>query len=107
MKDEHIIDLLERAPFAELSTAELATIKAHAEACAACLRAYEAARVSTLLLKERSAETFAPPPFFETRVLAALRERQATTDAWSFARLWQTTAALVSTMAALVALLAS
>jgi anti-sigma-K factor RskA len=105
MQDEHITGLLEGAPFASLSERELATIKAHTAACSACQRAYEAARLSALLLKERATESVEPSPFFQTRVLAALRERQAN-EAWSFARLWKSAGALVSSMAALVALLA-
>lgn len=106
MRDEHIIELLEAAPFARLGERELATIKAHTSSCAACRRAYEAARISALLLKEHAAEGVAPSPFFQTRVLAAWRERQATQEAWSFARLWRSAGALVSSMAAVVALLA-
>jgi anti-sigma-K factor RskA len=106
MKDEHITSLLEGAPFARLSERELATIKAHTSVCAACRRAYEAARRAALLLKERAAESVEPSPFFQTRVLAALRERQAGNEGWSFARLWRSAGALVSSMAAVVALLA-
>src|ERR671922_301207 len=105
MRDEHIINILESAPFADLSERELASVTAHCATCASCQRAYEAARVSALLLKERVAESVEPSPFFQTRVLAALRGRQ-TNEAWSFARLWRSAGALVSSMAAIVALLA-
>jgi hypothetical protein len=71
-----------------------------------CRRAYDAARVASLLVKERAAATFEPSPFFQTRVLAALRERQAANAPFSFARLWKTAGALVGSMAASVALLA-
>jgi hypothetical protein len=106
MRDGHITAILERAPFASLDERELATVRAHAATCADCLRAYKAARVASLLVKERAAETFEPSPFFQTRVLATLRERQAAGDIFSFARLWRSANALVASMAAVVALLA-
>jgi hypothetical protein len=106
MKDKHIIDLLEHAPLASLSEDELAAVRAHAVVCQECQRAYEAARVSALLLKERAAESFAPSPFFQTRVLAALRERQAAGERWPLRRMWRTAGALVSSMVATVAALA-
>ncbi len=106
MRDEHIISLIENAPLSGLSESELASIRAHAVECAECRRAFEAAQVSTLLLKERVAETIEPPPFFQTRVLAALRERQAANETSALRRLWNATGALVSSMAATVAALA-
>jgi anti-sigma factor RsiW len=106
MKERHVIAILESAPFAALSDSELSVVRAHIAECAGCQRAYEAARVSSLLLKERAAEVFEPSPFFQTRVLAALRERQAANAPFSFARLWKATGALVASMAAAVALLA-
>ncbi len=39
-------------------------------------------------------------------MLAALRERRAAEDVWSFGRLWKSAGALVASMAAAVALLA-
>ncbi|HVG30595.1 MAG TPA: hypothetical protein VM864_12885 [Pyrinomonadaceae bacterium] len=106
MTDRHVIAILEGAPFGSLSEAELATVRAHAGVCAECRRAFDAARVSSLLLRERAAAAAEPSPFFQTRVLAALRERQAAGGAWSFARLWKSAGALVVSMAASVALLA-
>lgn len=107
MRDEHIKELLDRAPLSRLGEGELAEVRAHAERCAECLRAYEAARVSSLLVKERvaAAESFEMPPFFQTRVLAALRERRATEEAPAFRRLWRAAGALVSSMAVTVAAL--
>lgn len=99
MKDEHIIELLERGPLAELTETDLATVKAHVKACSSCDRAFEAARVSSLLLKEQSAAVFEPSPFFQTRVLAALRERQSESE-WSWSRMWRATGALASSMLA-------
>jgi anti-sigma-K factor RskA len=105
MRDEHIISLIENAPLSGLSESELAHVRAHTGQCAECRRAFEAAHISTLLLRERAAETVEPSPFFQTRVLAALRERQAATEVSAFRRLWNSTGALVSSMAATVAAL--
>ena len=54
------------------------------------------------MLNERAAEIVEPSPFFHTRVLAALRERQ--NEGPAFKRLWRTAGALVSSMAAAVVL---
>jgi anti-sigma-K factor RskA len=106
MRDEHIISIIENAPLSGLSEDELANIGAHAEHCAECRRAFEATQISTLLLRTRAAEAIEPSPFFQTRVLAALRERQAATETSALRRLWNATGALVSSMAATVAALA-
>jgi anti-sigma factor RsiW len=107
MRDEHVISMIENAPLSSLSESELENIRAHTERCEECRRAFEAAQVSTLLLRERvaAAETIEPPPFFQTRVLAALRERQAAGEPNALRRLWNATGALVSSMAATVAAL--
>ena len=101
--------MLEGAPFGSLSEGDLAAVRAHADRCDDCRRAFDAARVSSLLLHEHAAAATAvePSPFFQTRVLAALRERQAAGESWSLARLWKSAGALVASMAASVALLAA
>ena len=106
MKDKHVIDILEKAPLAGLSEQDRAAVEAHAKECAECRKASDAAFLSSMLLKEHAARTVSPPPFFETRVLAMRRERQATSDSWAFGRMWRAAGALVSSMAATVALLA-
>ena len=103
MKEIHIIELLEQAPLARLSESELNTIRAHTSVCQSCAKAYEAAQLSTLLVKERAAETFEPSPFFQTRVMATWRERQ---NVASPLKMWKAAKALVSAMAATVAALA-
>ncbi len=50
------------------------------------------------------AETFEPSPFFDTRVMAAIREKQNQGPA--FAPMWRAAGALVSSMAAAVVLFA-
>jgi anti-sigma-K factor RskA len=106
MRDEHIRRTLEEAPLSSLGKAELEALRAHADVCADCERAFDAARVSSLMLKARAAEVFEPSPFFQTRVLAQLRERRAAEEGWTLARLWKTAGLLVSSMAATVAALA-
>ncbi|HEX7177112.1 MAG TPA: hypothetical protein VF240_17775 [Pyrinomonadaceae bacterium] len=107
MKDQHVIDILESAPLAQLGERELSTVRAHVEACAGCRRAYEATQISSLLIRERAAATaFEPSPFFQTRVLAALRERQAALpEVFSLGRLWRAAGGLVSSLATAVVLL--
>ena len=104
LKDKHIINLLESAPLAELGENDLSLIKAHVVECNGCRHAYEAAQIASLLLKERVAETFEPSPFFQTRVLALVREQSAD-EGWSFMRLWRSAGALASAMALTVAAL--
>jgi hypothetical protein len=106
MRNEHVISLLESKPLAGLDENELGQIRAHAPACDACRRAYEAAQVSVMLLQERSGEYFEASPFFQTRVLAALRERQSANETWAWSRLWRTAGGLASSMVATVAALA-
>ena len=106
MKDRHIINLIENAPFTSLSETELQTIKAHTVECDSCATAFAAAQLSSVMLKERTAEVFEPSPFFPTRVMAHLRERQATNNTWAWARIWRAAGALASSMVATVAALA-
>ena len=105
MKNEHIIRMLESKPLAALDENDFSQLQAHAAVCESCRKAYEVAEVSALLLKARANETFEPSPFFQTRVLAALRERQAENQTWAWSRLWRTAGGLASSMAATVATL--
>ncbi|MDQ3473720.1 MAG: hypothetical protein M3447_08285 [Acidobacteriota bacterium] len=105
MKDQHIISLIENTSFGSISESDLETIRAHAAVCDACESAFAAARLASVMLQERTAETFAPSPFFQTRVMAHLRERQAE-NTWSWDRIWRATGALASSMVASVAALA-
>lgn len=104
MRQNHIINLLESVPFASLSESDHREMRAHTTSCDACARAYKAAVVSTSLLKEGAGEVFEPSPFFQTRVLAAIREQQS--EVRGLARLWRAAGALASSLAATVALLA-
>lgn len=106
MRDEHIKKLLDEAPLKSLGKAELAAVRAHAEVCEDCRRAVAAAQLSALMLKTRARESFEPSPFFQTRVLAALRERRGAEEGWTLARLWKSAGLLVSSLAATTAALA-
>jgi len=88
-----------------LSESELLVVRSHAETCSDCRHAFEAAQLSTLLIRERSLEIIEPSPFFQTRVLAALREQQAE-NVPVLSRLWKSAGALVSTLALTTAALA-
>lgn len=105
MKDKHIINIIEGTPFAALSESELAEIRMHIVDCAGCSHAFEAAEITAILLHERAAETVEPPPFFQTRVLAQLRERKSENEGWNLMRLWRSAGALASTMVLTVATL--
>jgi predicted anti-sigma-YlaC factor YlaD len=102
MRDDHITELLNGAPPDALSRGELAQIQAHIGRCPACHRAFDAARAAASLLEARSAATVEPPPFFKTRVMAAIRERQLTPEPSVFIRLWRSAGWLASAMAVLV-----
>jgi anti-sigma factor RsiW len=105
----HITDILDNTPFADLTETELSQVRAHTSSCDECAHAFAAAQLSSLLLKERVSEaaenTANANPFFQTRVLAAWREQQAG-GAWSLRRLWHATGAIVASMAATTAALA-
>ena len=107
MKDKHIIEILDNASIATLSESELNEIRAHALECMSCHEAFEAARLSAMVIKSRAEATFEPSPFFQTRVMAALREQQAVESVPAMLRLWRSAKAIVSTMAVTTAALAA
>ncbi len=106
MKEKHIIEVLDNASIASLSKNELLDVQAHARDCGSCRDAYEAARLSGLVLRNRVQTTIEPSPFFQTRVMAALREQQAAENVPAMSRLWKSARALVSSMAVTTAALA-
>ena len=106
MKDQHIISLIENTSFGSIRESDLETIKAHAAECDSCESAFAAARLASVMLRERTAETFEPSPFFQTRVMAHLRERQAANETWAWSRIWRAAGALASSMVATVVALA-
>lgn len=110
MKDNHITDILDNSPLANISERDLKMIRSHVESCVACRRAYEAARISALLIKQHVEEADEASrnanPFFQTRVLAAWREQRAMNSVPTFRRLWNAANALVAGMVATTAALA-
>ena len=105
--NKHITSLIEETALTHLSDSELIEIRIHVRDCADCARTFEAAQISVILLQERVAEVFEPSPFFHTRVLAALREKQTANEGWAWSRLWRSASALGYSMVATVALLAA
>lgn len=99
MKNKHITEILDAAALADLSPAELAEIRAHAHDCRPCREALRAAQVSAAMIRERAQAAVEPSPFFQTRVMAAWREQQATESVPAIVRLWRSSRALVSSMA--------
>src|SRR6185503_10323899 len=99
MKDKHIIEVIDNVALANLSQTELEEVKGHARECGTCRTAFEAAQVSAVVLKQRAQVKIEPSPFFHTKVLAALRERQTVQSVPTFVRLWKSASALVSSMA--------
>ena len=105
MRDDHIVDLLDRAPLASLGADERERVEAHALRCATCRRAYDAARIASDLVVARAQERVEPSPFFQTRVMAALRDRRDAEEG-GLARMWRAAWAFVAAMAFSFALLA-
>lgn len=99
MKDMHITEVLDNVALASLSQSELSDIRAHAQECKPCGDAFAAAQVSAVVMRERAQVVIEPSPFFQTRVMAALREQQAVESVPAWLRLWRSSRALVSSMA--------
>jgi anti-sigma-K factor RskA len=106
MKDKHITEILDNASIAMLSESELNEIRVHALECMSCREAFEAARLSAVVIRSRVEATIEPSPFFQTRVMVALREQQAVESVPAMLRLWRSAKVLVSTMAVTTAALA-
>jgi len=107
MNDKHITEVLDSTALATLSPSELEEIRAHARDCEPCSDAFAAAQLSALVIKERAQAAIEPSPFFQTRVMAAVREQQAAESVPAFSRLWKSARGLVSSMALTTAALAA
>lgn len=107
MKDKHITEVLDNAALATLSPSELEEIRAHAQDCKPCGSAFAAAQLTALVMKERAQVVIEPSPFFQTRVMAALREQQEVESVPAMWRLWKSARGLVSSMAVTTAALAA
>ena len=110
MKSDHITDILDSSPFTTLSDVELEAIRTHSASCDSCAQAFQAAHIASVLMEARASESTERAqnvnPFFQTRVLAAWREQQASAGAWNLRRLWKSTGAIVASMAVTTAALA-
>lgn len=104
MRNDHIINLLDEKRLGDLNRDDLSLIESHTAECSACLKAYRAARASSILLRARASETVEPSPFFKTRVMAAAREAMAAEQP-AILRAWKAAAGLVSSMVAVVVIL--
>jgi hypothetical protein len=107
LNNKHITEVLDNVALASLSPTELDEIRAHARDCEPCGSAFAAAQLSARIVKERAQVVIEPSPFFQTRVMAALREQQAVESVPAFLRLWNSARALVSSMALTTAALAA
>lgn len=110
MKSKHITKILDKTKFAELSEADKTVISTHCADCADCRRAFDAARLSEVLLKaEAVAEVPAPSAFFQAKVMNAWRERQQLPrrQVEAFRRWWQASAVPVFMMLAVLGVLTS
>ena len=107
IKDKHITEVLDAVALASLTRSELDEMRAHARDCEPCGSAFAAAQLSARIMKERAQAVIEPSPFFQTRVMAALREQQAVESVPAFLRLWKSARALVSSMALTTAALAA
>ena len=107
MNNKHITEVLDNVALASLSPSELDEMRAHARQCEPCGSAFAAAQLSARIMKERAQVVIEPSPFFQTRVMAALREQQAMENAPAFWRLWKSARVLVSSMALTTAALAA
>jgi hypothetical protein len=107
MKYEHIIGLLENDRFPRLTNGELQQIDAHIAQCVDCRQAHAAARIAGALLRARAGQSIEPPPFFTTRMMAAIREKQSSPSLLDILSLWKTARALIVSGAAAAGLLAA
>lgn len=105
MRTNHIVNLLEEQALTSMRSSDLALIHTHTETCADCRLAYESARISNQLLRQRASVVFEPPPFFETRVLAAVREQQQEGESFGLWKIWSSARSLIVSMGVIVVLL--
>lgn len=105
MPDNHIMKTLDEMPFGSLGDAEIARVESHIATCEQCKSAYDAAKAAAFLIQARASETVEPGPFFKTRVMAAIRERQLAPEEPALVRMWRAAGALISTMALLLVIL--
>lgn len=107
MRVVHVTEIIDRKGLGTLADDERELVEVHAAECAECAEALFSARFALGMLRSHS-ETVkaAPPAFFETRVLAAIREKNVEKlPFWSFRRWWQASYGMVSAMVLIAAVL--
>lgn len=105
MSNNHIIQMLDERPFDTLGTDEVERAESHIRACDECRSAFDAARIASTLISARAKQTTEVPSFFNTRVLAAIREKQLTAEGPALLKLWRAAGALISSMALVLVVL--
>jgi predicted anti-sigma-YlaC factor YlaD len=102
MKYTHITEILDGKRFAELDADDAALIDSHIAGCPDCREAFHAARISSVLLEARALEIrdVEPPPFFQAKVLNALRRENQNLrkPIAAFRRWWQASYSMVCVM---------
>lgn len=101
MKEKHILEILDNKSFAELGKDELKNLQIHSAECADCNRAFEAARISSVLLGVRAeSRSIAPSPFFQAKVMNAiqLESQNLRNPIAALRRWWQASYPLVCSM---------
>lgn len=105
MPDSHIVRTLEEKPFDSLNGGDIARIESHIALCSECKSAYDASRVAASLIQARAAQTVNVGPFFNVRVMAAIRASRLSPEEAPLVRMWRAAGALVSGIAVLLAIL--
>lgn len=99
MNKRHITEILDRFDFNRIPEPDLLEIGEHTAVCDDCRRSFQAAELTSRMLKKEAAESPAPTAFFQAKVLSAWREKQNLPKPMAaFRRWWQATAAPVSIM---------
>jgi hypothetical protein len=106
MKCAQIDELIQRGA-SEVDAPELSEIELHAEGCAPCRRGYNAWAISQDLIRARAVEEVQPPPFFNTRVMALIRERKAAPQSASLADFWRASRIVMGSIIAVILILVS
>ena len=104
MNDKHILEILDEKRFSELGENELNEIQIHSAGCSSCSKAFEAAQISAVLLKVRAENpAVEPSPFFQAKMMNAIRAKQNLRKPFeAFRRWWQASSVLVGSMLLLV-----
>ncbi len=104
MNNQHILEILDEKRFDDFGGDELENIQSHCARCSPCRQSFEAARISSVLLKVRAENpAIEPSPFFQAKMMNALRAKQnLRKPIAAFRRWWQASSVLVCSMLLLV-----